>query len=210
MVPCVALDVHFVAAHSALMAVASPNHHATGPAWTTCLGIIAVLFGALFAAVQGNEALIQTVIAPGTAADRNVPIECRPDEAEQEDVSVAECELMVANVRLRLASQPPWFRGVQMGLALAGALVAFGSILVGVALVDARAWAPGAAVATFAVLLAIDVVGFAIASYTGPLLRAVYLSNILFWCSIHLCLTAGAIVGRQASLARPDTAAAAA
>jgi hypothetical protein len=192
------------------MAVVPPNHRAIGPAWTSCLGIIAVLFGALFAAVQGNEALVQSVIAPGTAADRNVPVECRPDEAEQEEVSVAECELMVANVRLRLASQPQWFRGVQLGLALVGALVSFGSILVGVALVDARPWASGAAVATFAVLLALDGVGFVAASYTGPLLRAVYLTNILFWCSVHLCLTAGALVGRQNRLARPDPAAAAA
>ena len=192
------------------MAIVPPNHHTPEPAWTTCLGILAVLFGALFTALQGNEALVQAVIAPGTAADRNVPIECRQDEAEQEGVSVAECELMVANVRLRLASQPHWLRGVQMGLALAGALVAFGSILVGVALVDGRSWASRAAVVTFAVLLSLDGAGFATAAYTGPLLRAVYLPNILFWCSIHLCLTAGAVVGRQASLARPGSGAVAA
>jgi hypothetical protein len=180
-----------------------PSHHTTGPAWTTCLGIIAVLFGALFTAAQGNELLIQKVIAPGTAAAQNVPVECRKDEAEEEGVSVAECELMVANVRIMIESRPEWFRGVQMGLALAGALVAFGSILVGVALVDDRRWASGAAVAMFATLLALDGAGFAAALYTGPLLRALYLWNILLWFSIHLCMTAGAVAGRHARLAQP-------
>jgi hypothetical protein len=176
----------------------SANRYTTGPAWTTCLGIIAVLFGTLYTAVQGNELLLQAVIAPGTAAVQNVPIECRKDEAEQEGVSVAECELMVANVRIMIESRPGWFRGVQMGLALTGALVAFGSIFVGVALVDVRRWAPGLAVATFATLLVLDGAGLAAALYTGPLLRAIYLPSILLWISIHLCLTVGAAVGRQA------------
>jgi hypothetical protein len=185
-----------------------PNQRSTGSAWSVGLGILVVLFGALFAAVQSNEALLQVVIAPGTAADRDVAIECRPDEAEEEGVSVVECELMVANVRIMLASRPPWFRPVQTGLASAGALVAFLSILVGVALVDGRAWAAGAAVATFMALLAIDASAFAAALYTGPLLRALYLTNILLWLSIHLCLAVGAVVGRQATLARPDARAA--
>ena len=141
------------------MAQASPNRHTTGPVWTTCLGIIAVLFGTLFTAAQGNELLVQTIIAPGTAAARNIPADCRKDEAEQEGVSLAECELMVANVRIMLESRPQWFRGVQMGLALVGALVAFVSILVGVALVDARRWAPGMAVAIFAAESRFSVVG---------------------------------------------------
>ena len=79
--------------------------------------------------------------------------------------------------------------------------MAFGSILVGVALVDDRRWASGVAVATFASLLALDGAGFAVALYTGPLLRALYLWNILLWFSIHLCMTAGAVAGRHASLA---------
>lgn len=186
------------------------NPQRTGPVWTTALGIIAVLFGTLFSAVQGNEAMAQAVIAPGSAADRNVPIECRADEAEEEGVSVAECELMVANVRAMLASRPVWFRGVQMRLTLLGAAVAFGSILVGVALVDARPWATRAAVVTFAALLALDGAEFAIALYTGPLLRAMYLTKLTLWSSIHLCLTAGAIVGKQARLARPESRTAAA
>jgi len=179
------------------MIEAAVNRH-TGPAWTTCLGIIAVLFGSLFTAAQGNEFLLQAVITPGSAAVSGAPVECRPDEAEEEGVSVAECELMVANVRIMIASRPAWFRGVQMGLTLLGTIAAFGSILVGVALIDTRRWAPAAAVTTFGVLLALDAAGFGAALYTGPLLRAVYLWNILLWFSIHLCMTAGAVVGRQA------------
>jgi hypothetical protein len=176
------------------MPVELANRISVGP----ILGIVAVLFGSLFAAAQANEALVQTVIAPGTAADRNVPIECRRDEAEQEGVSPAECALMVANVRIMLASRPRWFRGTETTLALVSAVVAFGSILVGVALVDSRAWAFQVAVATFGALAALDGAGFAVALYTGPLIRAVYLSNLLLWGSIHLCMTAGAVVGQRA------------
>jgi hypothetical protein len=159
---------------------------------------VAVLFGVLMAAAQGSELLAQAVIAPDSVAARNVPADCRKDEAEQEGVSVAECELMVANVKTMIASRPPWFRGVQMGLALAGTLAAFGSIVVGLALVEYRRWAPRAAVISFAVLLALDVAGFSAALYTGPLLRALYLWNIFLWFSIHLCLTVGAAAGRRA------------
>jgi hypothetical protein len=168
------------------------------PAWAAALGGVAVLFGALMAAAQGNELLTQSVLAPGTAAARNIPADCRQDEAEQEGVSLAECELMVANVRIMLASRPSWFRGVQSALACAGTLAAFGSIFIGMALVDYRRWAPRAAVAIFGLLVAIDVAEFAAALYTGPLLRALYLWNIFLWFTIHLCLTAGAAAGRRA------------
>jgi hypothetical protein len=161
------------------------------------LGVVALLFGSLMTAAQGNELLLQTVIAPNTAADRNVPVECRPDEAAQEGVSVAECELMVANVKATIVSRPGWFRNFQRGLALVSTLVAFGSILVGLALADSRRWAPTAAVWTFGALLVLDAVGFTAALSTGPLLRALYLWNILLWFSIHLCLTAGALAGRH-------------
>jgi len=169
-----------------------------GPAWAAALGGVAVVFGVLMTAAQGNELLAQKILASGTAAAQNIPADCRKDEAEQEGVSLAECELMVASVRIVLASRPPWFRGVQIGLALAGTLAAFGSIFVGLALVDYRPWAPRAAVAIFGVLLALDVAGFTAALYTGPLLRALYLWNIFLWFTIHLCLTAGAAAGRRA------------
>jgi len=107
-------------------------------------------------------------------------------------------------VKIMLASRPSWFRGVQMGLTALGTLVAFVSILMGVALVDYRRWAPGAAAMTFAMLLALDVAAFSTALYTGPLLRALYLWNVLLWFCIHLSLALGAFVGRQAARATPS------
>lgn len=169
--------------------------------WAASVGVVAIVFGMLMAAAQGNELMVQTVIGPKTVAARNVPADCRPDEAAQEDVSVAECELMVANVRMMIVSRPAWFRPFQQILTLVNTLAAFASIVVGLALVGARRWAPHAAVVVFSLLLALDVVGFTGAFYTGPLLRAIYLWNIVVWLFIHMCLVAGAVAGRQADRA---------
>jgi len=198
--PTVALDMPERTVRPQSMAGPATTHHRIGPAWATSLGIVAVLFGTLFTAAEANELMVQAVIAPGSSAAQGIPADCREDEAEEEEVSIAECELMVANVRIMLASRPPWFRSAQMGLTSAGALLAFLSILVGVALVDARGWAPSVAVITFGGLIALDAVSFVTGLYVGPLLRAVYLWNTLLWFSIHLCMTAGAVVGRQAGL----------
>ena len=173
-----------------------------GPAWAAALGSVAVLFGVLLVAAQGNEALAQRIIAPDSVAARNVPVDCRKDEAEQEGVSVAECELMVANVKMMIVSRPPWFRAVQFGLAMAGTAAGLASIFVGMALVDYRPWAPRAAVAMFSILLALDGAGFGAAFFTGPLLRALYLWNLFLWTSIHLCLVMGAAAGRRAESAQ--------
>jgi hypothetical protein len=170
---------------------------AVRPFWATCLGVLAVLFGAMFAAAQTNEWMVQRVIAPDSVAAQNIPADCREDEAEEEGISVDECELMVANVRIMIASRPAWFRSMQSRLVVTGALVALWSILAGVSLVDYRAWAPAAAAATFAALIAIDMAQFVAALYTGPLLRALYLWNITVWITIHLCLLAGALAGRR-------------
>jgi hypothetical protein len=148
--------------------------------------------------------MVQAVIGPNTAAARNIPADCRADEAEQEGVSLAECELMVANVRIMIASRPGWFRPVQQGLALLGMLAAFGSIVIGLALIGDRRWAADAAVVVFCALLAVDVASFTVAFYTGPLLRALYLWNTLVWLFIHMCLAAGAVAGKRAE--RPAAA----
>lgn len=175
------------------MSTTVPN--ASGAAWASWLGIVAVLFGILQAAEHGNEWMMQKVIAPGTAAVQGIAPRCPADELVEEGISSAECELMTAKVRIMMVSRPDWFRDFQMGLALLGAAVALGSIFIGSALVQYRSWAPRAAVITFAGLLAIDAVGFAAATNTGPLLRATYLWDILLWFSIHLVMTAGAIAG---------------
>jgi hypothetical protein len=166
--------------------------------WAASLGVVAIVFGMLMLAAQGNELMAQAVIGPNTAAARDIPADCRADEAAQEGVSLAECELMVANVRIMIASRPGWFRPVQEGLALLGMIAAFGSIVVGLALIGDRPRAADAAVWVFAALLVVDVAGFTAAFYTGPLLRALYLWNILVWLFIHMCLAAGAVAGRRA------------
>lgn len=177
------------------MSTTVPN--ASGPAWASWLGVVAVIFGILQTAAHGNEWMTQKVIAPGTAAVQGIPPRCPEDELVEEGISIAECELMTAKVRIMIASRPDWFRGFQMGLSLIGTVVAFGSIFIGAALVQYRSWAPRAAVITFAGLLAIDAVGFAAAINTGPLLRATYLWNTLLWFFIHLVMTAGAVAGRR-------------
>lgn len=180
------------------------------PSWGVVVGALALVFGTLQMAAQGNEAMAQIVIAPGSAADRHAAIECRPDEAAQEGVSTAECGLMVANVQIMLESRPAWFRRAQTVLALAGLLAAFASALAGLALVVGRRRAPAAALAAFVILLALDGVGFTAAAFTGPLLRAVYLWNAVLWSSIHLCLTAGMLAGRRLAVqAEPAEAVAA-
>ncbi len=187
---------HPICTSTAHMAQAVPD--ASPPIWAASLGVIAIVFGTLMTAAQGNELMVQTVIGANTAAARNIPADCRQDEAEQEGVSLAECELMVANVRIMIASRPSWFRRIQQGLALLSTLAALGSIVIGLALTGQRRWAPAAAVPVFAALLVLDVAGFTAAFYTGPLLRALYLWNILLWLFIHMCLVAGAVAGRSA------------
>ena len=167
--------------------------------WTASLGVIAIVFGTLMAAAQGNEILAQAVTGPDTVAARNVPADCRADEAAQEGVSLAECELMVANVRMMIVSRPPWFRGVQLALSVAGLLIACASIVVGLALTGGRPWAAAAAGPAFVALMLVDMAGFTAAFYTGPLLRALYLWNILLWLFIHMCMVAGAMAGRRAA-----------
>ena len=179
------------------MATAATVRPANGPTWAACLGIVAVLFGALMAADSGNELMAQLVIAPNSAAARNIPADCREDEAEQEGISVQECELMVANVRIMIASRPSWFRSVQIGLALVGTLAAVASMFAGIALIDFRRWAPTVAALTFGTLLVFDAAEFVAALYTGPLLRAMYLWKVVVWFAVHLCLVAGAVAGSR-------------
>jgi cytochrome b561 len=105
---------------------------------------------------------------------------------------------MVANVRIMLASRPPWFRRTEQALALLTLLAAFASVLVGLALVADRP-ALGAATGVFALLLALDVGSFTAAFFTGPLLRATYLWNVLLWMFAHMCLLGGAMAARAAA-----------
>jgi len=152
------------------------------------LGAIIVLFGVLAFAANANEFLKQLVIAPGTAAALAISPNCRPDELEEENLSQRECELLVSNVQIQLASSPDWFRPLQLGLAAVGSLLSLFTLCVGFALINARTIKPYAAVICFGLLPALDVIGFIAAASTGPLLRALYLWPTLLWFFIHLCL----------------------
>lgn len=151
------------------------------------LGMLVVVFGLLLAAQQGNEALKQAVIAPGTAAELGIPADCREDELEEEALTLRECELMVASVQITLASSPAWFRPLQLATAGLAALLALASLPTGFALVrgpSAGHWRYGMYV--IGGLLALDCIGFIAAVNTGPMLRAQYLWTALLWIFIHL------------------------
>jgi hypothetical protein len=139
--------------------------------------------------------------APAIPAEQVSAADCREDELEEEGLSFAECRQMVANVENLTVSGPAWFRGVQIGLAGVGTIIALGSIVVGVALVDDRAWAPNCAVLTFAALAGLDVLGFTAAVNAGPVIRQLYLGDILLWFLLHLMMTVGVVAGRDSDTA---------
>lgn len=157
----------------------------TGTVW---LGAVAVLFGILLLASQANELLKQIVIAPGTAAELGIAANCRADELVEEALSLRECQLMVSSVQITLASSPEWFRPFQIGLSIVGCIGAAVSLLVGFGLVNGFGNASRWGVYSFSLLVLLDIVGFIAAVNIGPLLRAQYLSPLMLWFFIHLCL----------------------
>jgi hypothetical protein len=84
-----------------------------------------------------------------------------------------------------------------MTVSVVGMVLALLSVVIGVALVDYRPWAGAAAVSVFGALAVVDVVAFTGIVNTGPMIRQMYLWNILLWFFIHLAMATGAIVGRQ-------------
>jgi len=171
------------------------------PTW---LGVVAVLFGVLLLASQSTELLKQLVIAPGTTAELGIAADCRSDELEEEGLSLLECQLLVSNVQISLASSPGWFRPVQIFLSLSSSLAAVLSVAVGMALVADRRGPATLAVPVFGLLILLDCAGFVAVLNTGPLLRAQYLWPALLWFFIHACLFTAALVRRQQQLASDD------
>ena len=163
----------------------------------TSLGVVAVLFGLLLLAYQGTEVLQQVVIAPGTAAEFGITADCRPDELEEEALSLEECQLMVSNVQIMLASSPAWYRSFKLLLATASSLAAVLSVAIGMGMVVAKRGVVGLAVPTFGLLLVLDSAGFIAALNTGPLLRAQILWPAVLWFFIHLSLFTAALVQRR-------------
>ena len=78
------------------------------------------------------------------------------------------------------------------------------SIFIGIMLVDYRHGIVVPAVLTFGSLLLIDVIAFLAVINTGPLLRAMYLWDILLWALIHLSMTASALAVLQSKQAVND------
>lgn len=170
-----------------------------GPAWASWLGVVAIVLGVFLTATHGNEWMKQAVITqPADAGEQIAEPDCPADELEEEELSLAECEQLVAHVQTITVSRPDWFRGFQIGLSALGMLIAFGSVIVGAALLNHRSWAPVAALLTFGALAAIDVVGFIAVVNAGPLLRDLYLWNLVLWFLIHLMMTVAVFVGQQA------------
>jgi hypothetical protein len=181
-------------------AAKSTANGARGPAWESWLGIVAIVLGVLLAAAQGTELTKQFVIVSSTPADGRLPAaECPEDELIEEGLTLAECEQLVSNVRGFIVSSPAWFPRFQSVLAATSVMLAFGSILVGAALVNGASWGAAAAVPVFAALTLVDAAGFVGAAQTGPILRDLYLWNFVLWFVIHLMMTLGAAAGRDVS-----------
>ena len=147
-----------------------------------------MLFGVLLLASHSNELLKQIVIAPGSIAELGVPADCRADELEEEGLSLLECQLMVSNVQIILASSPEWFRPLMFLLSVSGILFAALSISVGFSFVNNKSMNLNWAKSCFVALIIIDLGIFIVATNTGPLLRAQYLWSTLLWFFVHLFL----------------------
>lgn len=171
------------------------NTPTEGPVWSSWLGIMAIAFGIYLSAVHGTEVLSHIVYAPDTAAVHDIPIDCEEEELEEEGISLEECNLMGTNVKNVILSSPDWFRGFHIGLSAIGTIVAIVSVFIGIALIDYRKGIVVPAILIFGLLLAIDIIGFLAVVNTGPLLRAMYLSDTLLWSLIHLVMISGLLAG---------------
>lgn len=128
--------------------------------------------------------------------------DCPEDELEEEGLSLAECEYMVTHVEGIALSTPDWFPAAQMWMAGIGTVLAFISIIVGGALVNYKPSAAGIAMLVFAGLTLVDLGQFMAVVNTGPILRDIYLWNILLWFLIHLMMLCAVVAGRS----QPDSA----
>lgn len=163
----------------------------------SALGAILVVLGTFLTALQGNEAMKWMVLAAAMPEGGTLIADCPAGELAEEGLSVAECEYLVDQARGLILSAPAWFPPAYRSVALAGALAAFFSVLVGGALVNAHPRAAGLALLGLAVLLAFDGAQFAIVVNAGPVIRTMYLSDTALWILIHaVLLTAVVAAGR--------------
>ena len=178
------------------------------PDWASRLGVVAILLGVLLASWHANEWLKIAVVGapPYTVATMPEP-DCEEDELIEEGLTLEECHQLAFAVHDISISSPAWFKSFHMTVSAAGTLLALLSILAGVALVDYRPWAPGAALWVFGAFAVLDAISFTGVVNTGPMLRQMYLWSILLWFFIHLAMAVAAIAGRQDEQAVRQTAA---
>jgi hypothetical protein len=168
------------------------------PDWASRLGIVAILLGILLAASQANEWLKLSIVGtpPYTVATMPEP-DCEEDELAEEGLSLAECQQLAYAVHDISISAPGWFKSFHTSVSAIGLVLALISVVVGIALIDYRAWAAAAAVPAFGALAVVDVVVFTAVVNSGPMIRQSYLWSILLWFFIHLAMAIAALVGRQ-------------
>ncbi len=154
----------------------------------TLSGVLIVIFAILYFATQANEMLRQLVIAPESAAELVSEADCRVDELVEENLSLAECRLMVSSVQITLASSPSGFRSFQLGTAAIACVAALFSLAIGFKLTGTASLPINLARISFSSLVLIDISQFLAALNTGPLLRAQYLWPQLLWLAIHLSM----------------------
>ena len=152
------------------------------------IGVTSALFGVLLIANYATEILRQAVVLPGSVAESAVAADCRPDELVEEDLSLKECELMVSNIQIMLASSPSWFRPITICWYIFGLVSALSSLVFGMRFVNSPESAQSPLYVSFVLLVGIDFLIFATTSATGPLLRSIYLWPTLIWFFIHLVL----------------------
>lgn len=168
---------------------------AQAPAWANWLGITAIVLGVFLTAAQATEAMKHWVLRPPT--ETVIDPRCPRDELHEEHISLAMCRQTVAQINTMLLSRPDWYRPYKVGLSLLGAGIAFWSIFVGIALIDARRWAPLAALATFAALACVDLADFIAIVGVGPMLRAAYLAQLLLWLILHIGMSTAVVAARH-------------
>lgn len=157
--------------------------------WASALGTVAVVLGLLLTVTHASEWMKQAVISGSTPASLQLPAANCPDiELEEEGLTLAECEHMVARMQAYLLSAPPWFIPLQTTLSAIGTLAGLFSMFVGAALVNMRSWAPRLAIAVFSLLLLIDAAGFLAAMNAGPMIRSDSLWPTVVWFVLHLML----------------------
>ncbi|HCC81916.1 MULTISPECIES: hypothetical protein [unclassified Methylophaga] len=183
--------------------VSNDLNNSSTPNWASILGVVAIMLGVFLTAMHGTEIMKQYVMTSNMPVSGEMPeADCPLEELEEEGISVAECEYLVAHVQGVALSTPDWFPSTMMTLAAAGTLLAFASVIIGGALVNYTPWSSAAAVVVFIGLAVVDLLQFSAVVSTGPILRDMYLWSILLWFILHLMLLVGAIAGRHTEAAR--------